>query len=62
MNVIPFELFIYKVSVLCKIMDVLILSRERAQFCISEMQFGFRDNHSASLATFVVLETVDYYC
>ncbi len=26
------------------------------------MQFGFKDKHSASLATFVVLETVDYYC
>ncbi len=49
-------------SVLCKIMDLLIIKRESAQFCTSEMQFGFRDKHSASLATSVVLETVDCYC
>ncbi len=49
-------------SVLCKIMDAFILERESAQFCTSEMQFGFKDKHSASIATSVVLETGDYYC
>ncbi len=43
-------------------MDVLILKREIAQFCTSEIQFNFKDRYSASLATSVVLETVDYYC
>ncbi len=49
-------------SVLCKIIDILILKREGAQFCTSEMQFNFINKHSASLATSVVLETVNYYC
>ncbi len=43
MNLMTFELFVH--SVLCKIMDVLILKRESAQFCTSEMQFGFKDKH-----------------
>ncbi len=43
-------------------MDVLILKRESVQFCTSEMQFGFKDKYSASLATSVVLGPIDYYC
>ncbi len=43
-------------------MDAFILERESAQFCTSEMQFGFKDKHSASIATSVVLDTGDYYC
>ncbi len=37
-------------------MDVLILKRT------SDMQFSIKDKHSTSLATSVVLKTVDCYC
>ena len=48
-------------SVLCKVLDVMILNRECLSLATSEMQFGFKKKHSAALATAVMLETVDYY-
>ena len=48
-------------SVLCKILDIIILNREHCKLTTSELQFGFKSNHSTTLATSVLLETVDYY-
>lgn len=48
-------------SVLCKVLDVMVLNRECLSLATSELQFGFKKKHSAALATAVVLETVDYY-
>ena len=48
-------------SVLCKILDIMILNRENAKLNTSELQFGFKCKHSTSLAASVMLETVDYY-
>ncbi len=48
-------------SVLCKVLDLIILYKESDRLVTSELQFGFKKNLSAVLASTVVLETVDYY-
>ena len=48
-------------SVLCKILDIIIIVKENDKLLTSELQFGFKKKVSAALATTVVLETVDYY-
>ena len=48
-------------SVLCKLLDHLVLYREKQTLITSELQFGFKAQHSTALATSVVLQTVDYY-
>ena len=48
-------------SVLCKILDIMILNKESKSLSTSELQFGFKPKHSAALATSVMLETIDYY-
>ena len=48
-------------SVLCKVIDIMILNKQRSQFGTSDMQFGFKQGLSAGLATSVLLETTDYY-
>jgi hypothetical protein len=48
-------------SMFCKILDLYILSKENANLITSNLQFGFKEKLSASMATAVVTETVDYY-
>ena len=48
-------------SALCKLLDLLILNKEKNCLITSELQFGFKPEHSSSLATSVLLEVVDYY-
>jgi len=48
-------------SVLCKIMDIMILQRESTNLKTSDLQFGFKKGLSAALATSTVLSTIDYY-
>ena len=48
-------------SILCKLIDVMMLNKQLQCFGTSNMQFGFKENMSTSLATSVVLETIDYY-
>ena len=51
-------------SVLCKLLDHLVLYREKQTLITSELQFGFKAQHSTIqllIATSVVLQTVDYY-
>jgi hypothetical protein len=48
-------------SVLCKLLDIMVLNREHDLLITSELQFGFKRKHSTALATSVLLQTVDYY-
>ena len=48
-------------SVLCKLLDLMVLNREHNLLITSELQFGFKSKHSTALATSVLLQTVDYY-
>ena len=48
-------------SVLCKLFDLFILQREKAALITSDLQFGFKEKVSATLATALVTETVDYF-
>ena len=48
-------------SVLCKLFDVIIMTREQRQLFTSEMQFGFKSHMSTSVATAVLQETIEYY-
>ena len=48
-------------TVLCKLMDLMIMHRESKQLCTSNMQFGFKPEVSTSVAMSVLQETIDYY-
>ena len=48
-------------SMFCKLLDHLIFLREKKTLVTSNLQFGFKPKLSASHATAVVTETVDYY-
>ncbi len=48
-------------SVLCKLMDIIILCRKAGTLMTCESQFGFKQGLSACLATSVFLETTAYY-
>ena len=48
-------------SVLCKLLDLIVLAREKHALITSELQFGFKAKHSTALATAVLMQTVDYY-
>ena len=45
-------------SVLCKLFDIFILQREKAAIITSDLQFGFKEKVSATLATALVTETL----
>ena len=48
-------------SVLCKLLDIIILHKEAGSLMTCDLQFGFKEGLSAGLATSVFLETTDYY-
>ena len=48
-------------SVICKIIDLIILTKEGHRLQTSDLQFGFKPGVSASTAAAVVHETLDYY-
>ena len=48
-------------SILCKMLDIFILSKEKAKLWTDDLQFGFKNKLSASMATALMTETVDYY-
>ena len=48
-------------SLLCKVLDIFMLHRERHHLCTSNLQFGFKESLSSSTATAIVTETIDYY-
>ena len=48
-------------SILGKLLDLIILSKNSSVFNTSDYQFGFKKDHSTSLCTFVVNEVIQYY-
>ena len=48
-------------SLLCKLLDMIILKREKIFLSTSNAQFGFKEGLSANMGTSMVTETIDYY-
>ena len=48
-------------SIIAKVFDVVLLNSNRQVLKCSDLQFGFRKNHSTVHCTFVLNETVQYY-
>jgi hypothetical protein len=48
-------------SILCKLLDVIILIKEEHTLCTSYLQFGFKQGSSTSLCTSMVQETISCY-
>ena len=48
-------------TVLSKILDIVILNRQKDVLETSDLQFGFKENLSTSMCSFMVLETIAYY-
>ena len=48
-------------SLLCKILDIFMLQKEKSVLYTSNAQFGFKEGHSSTIATSIVTETVDYF-
>ncbi len=44
-------------GILCKLLDVVILSKEKVNLCTSDMQYGFKQGSSTAM----VQETISYY-
>ncbi len=48
-------------SILCKILDVVILTKESVNLCCSNLQFSFKNSASTSLCISMVQKTIFYY-
>ena len=48
-------------SVFVKVFDVIFLHKFNGKLCTSEMQFGFKRNHSTTMCSMVLKETLAYY-
>ncbi len=48
-------------SILCKLLDVVILTKTKGRLCTSDLQYGFKQGSSISLCTTMVQETISYY-
>jgi hypothetical protein len=48
-------------SVMCKLLDHILLDIHSQVFVTSELQFGFKADHSTVMCNFVLQETVQYY-
>ena len=48
-------------SSLCKLIDIIILKKEKDHLSTSDSQFGFKSNLSSNVAASIVKETIDYY-
>jgi hypothetical protein len=48
-------------SILGKLLDNIILNKYRHLLCTSELQFGFKQEHSTHMCTMVLKETISYY-
>ncbi len=48
-------------SILCKLLDVVILTKEKGSLCTNDRQYGFKQGSSTSLCTAMVQETISYY-
>ncbi len=48
-------------SILCKLLDVVILTKEKGSLCTINLQYGFKQGSSTSLCTAMVQQTISYY-
>ncbi len=48
-------------SILCKLLDVIILTKEKGSLCTSDLQYGVKHGSYASLCTAMVQKTISYY-
>jgi len=48
-------------SVFVKVFDVIFLHKFNSKLCTSEMQYGFKRNHSTTMCSMVFKETLAYY-
>ena len=48
-------------SILGKVLDNIILDNHSAKLLTSDLQFGFKQNHSTTQCTFVLQEVINYY-
>ena len=46
---------------LSKLLDIIILNRQKDVLKTSELQFGYKEKLSTSMCSFMVLETIEYY-
>ena len=46
---------------LSKVLDITIRNQQSASLNSSELQFGFKEDSSTTMCTFMVLETIEYY-
>ena len=45
---------------LSKLLDIIILNRQKDVLNTSDLQFGFKSKSSTTMCTFMVLETIEY--
>ena len=48
-------------SIVGKLLDLIILSKEQGALLTSQLQFGFKENMSTTQCTYVMQETISYY-
>ena len=48
-------------SAICKLFDILIIDKYGNCFKTSDMQFGFKKDHSTVMCTAIYIETINYY-
>ena len=48
-------------SIICKIVDLVVLSRYYDSLVTSELQFGFKPGHSTGMCIMILKEVVSYY-
>ncbi len=48
-------------SILCKLLDFIVMTKEKDNLCTSNLQFSFKPGDSTTLCTFMVEETISYY-
>ena len=48
-------------SIVGKLLDLIILSKEQGALLTSQLQFGFNENMSTTQCTYVMQETISYY-
>ena len=48
-------------SALCKILELVLIKKCEESLDTSELQFGFKQEHSTTMCTFLVKETVNYF-
>ena len=47
---------------LSKLVDIIIINKQSKHLDTSDLQFGFKQNSSTVQCSFVVKESIDYYC